>query len=229
MERICGRSFRTAGGYSSAGYCVSANCAGDLYRFYFNVGFKMNQQQPQSASNFKQRHRRTVTWLALSVVAMFGFGYALVPLYYVLCDLTGFGGRANSEAIAATAVTGEVDTQRTITVEFIANVNTDAPWKFSPKVKKMEAYPGEFYEISYIAENLSDSALAGQAVPSIAPAESSLYFKKIECFCFNRQDFKPGESKDMPVVFRIDPKISKDIATITLSYTFFRVQDSDDS
>ena len=184
----------------------------------------MNQPLPKSSD---VTNRRTVAWLALAVVAMFGFGYALVPLYYVLCDITGLGGRANSEAIAAEEMKGDVDTQRTITVEFIANVNSGAPWEFSPKVTRMEVHPGEFYQTSYIAQNLSDSSLIGQAVPSIAPAKGSLHFKKIECFCFSRQDFKPGESKDMPVVFRIDPEISKDIATITLSYTFYRVQNSD--
>jgi cytochrome c oxidase assembly protein subunit 11 len=122
---------------------------------------------------------------------------------------------------------GKVDSERTITVEFIASVNADAPWEFAPNVSKMQIHPGEFYHTSYIARNLSNYELTGQAVPSIAPAEGSLYFKKIECFCFSQQYFKPGESKDMPVVFRIDPKISEEIATVTLSYTFFRVNNPD--
>lgn len=158
---------------------------------------------------------------------MFGFGYALVPLYYVFCDITGLGGRANREAIAMTELDDKIDQQRTITIEFIASINADAPWEFAPSVSKMQIHPGEFYQTSYLARNLSGYELVGQAVPSIAPAEGSLHFQKIECFCFSRQDFKPGEIKDMPVVFRIDPSIPEEIATITLSYTFFRVENPD--
>jgi cytochrome c oxidase assembly protein subunit 11 len=182
----------------------------------------MRQEVSRSRSN-----RRTITGLLFAVVAMFGFGYALVPLYYAFCDITGLGGRANREAIAMTEFDGDVDRQRTITIEFIASVNADAPWEFAPSVSKMQIHPGEFYHTSYIARNLSSHELIAQAVPSIAPAEGSLHFKKIECFCFSRQTFKPGERKDMPVVFRVDPEIPSAITTVTLSYTFFRIDNPD--
>jgi cytochrome c oxidase assembly protein subunit 11 len=172
-------------------------------------------------------NRRTVIWLFCAVVAMFGFGYALVPLYYVFCDITGLGGRSNREPIAMTEVEHIVDQQRTITVEFIANVTSDAPWEFTPNVTKMQVHPGEFYQTHYNARNLSEKPLVGQGVPSIAPAEGSLHFQKIECFCFEQQTFEPGESKEMPVVFRIDPALPKAITTLTLSYTFFHTQNSD--
>lgn len=173
------------------------------------------------------KNRRTAIWLLGAAVAMFGFGYALVPLYYVLCDLTGFGGKTNSVAIERSEVVGEVDQQRTVTVEFVASLSSDLAWQFKPAVAKMDVHPGEFYQTSFIATNQTPRAQVGQAVPSVAPPVASLHFQKIECFCFEQQLFQAGESKDMPVVFRVDPELPKDVEMVTLSYTFFLVPDSD--
>ena len=175
--------------------------------------------QQQSKAN-----RRTVGRLSLAVLAMFAFGYALVPLYDILCEITGLNGKTNEEAVARETIAKDaIDTSRTVTVEFMASVNSYAPWKFAPSVAKMEVHPGQFYHTSYIANSLSDAALVGQAVPSVSPSSAARYFQKIECFCFNQQAFNGKESKDMPLTFRIDPKLSEDIEQITLSYTFFQI------
>ena len=175
----------------------------------------------------KNRNKYTAVWLFAAVVAMFGFGYALVPLYYVLCDITGFGGKTNSVAIERGAVAGEVDQQRTVTVEFVASLSSDLAWQFKPAVFKMDVNPGEFYQTSFVATNQTQRAQVGQAVPSVAPPVASLHFQKIECFCFEQQLFEAGESKDMPVVFRVDPELPEGVEVVTLSYTFFLVPDSD--
>jgi len=172
-----------------------------------------------------QANRRLLRRLLLVTVAMFGFGFALIPLYNVFCEVTGLNGKTNTEAIAMVA--GEVDAERVVTVEFIANINQSAPWQFKPKVSKMQVHPGEFYQTSYFAKNLSGDSLVGQAVPSVAPGLAAQHFQKIECFCFSRQLFEPGEGRDMPVVFRLDPALSPDVSTVTLSYTFFKLDDTD--
>ena len=178
-----------------------------------------------TASTTSQANRRTLRWLLLIAVPMFGFGFAVAPLYSVICNLTGLNGKPSNKAVTLAEMQGEADKARTITIEFVANVNESAPWEFVPKVVKMEVHPGEFYRTSFIAENLTDVPLVGQAVPSITPGPAAPHFQKIECFCFSRQAFKPHESKDMPVVFRLDPSTPADISTVTLSYTFFKVED----
>jgi cytochrome c oxidase assembly protein subunit 11 len=174
-----------------------------------------------TATKIAHANRRLVGRLALAVVAMFGFGFALAPLYDVLCQITGLNGKTNNGAVAAVA--GGVDAERTVTVEFVAEVNESAPWQFGPQVVRMEVHPGEFYHTSYFAKNLTGEPLVGQAIPSVAPGAAARYFQKIECFCFARQAFGPGEGRDMPVTFRLDPAISPDISTVTLSYTFFKL------
>ena len=174
-----------------------------------------------------QSHGRLALKLVGIVVGMFGFGFALVPLYNVFCEITGLNGKTGGPVVIASEAQGVIDTQRVVTVEFMANVNAAAPWQFKPAVIKMRVHPGELYQTSYSAENLSGRSLLGQAVPSVAPGQAAEYFQKIECFCFARQAFGPGESKDMPLVFRIDPKLPADISTLTLSYTFFKLEDRD--
>ncbi|MFO1429600.1 MAG: cytochrome c oxidase assembly protein [Candidatus Competibacteraceae bacterium] len=178
-----------------------------------------------TTSTTSQANRRTLRRLLLIAVPMFGFGFAVAPLYSVICNLTGLNGKPSNKAVPLAEVRGEADKARTITVEFVANVNDSAPWEFAPKVVKMEVHPGEFYRTSFIAENLTGAPLVGQAVPSVTPGPAAPHFQKIECFCFSRQAFKPHESKDMPVVFRLDPSTPADISTVTLSYTFFKVED----
>ena len=162
---------------------------------------------------------RTARRLAIVVLAMFGFGYALVPLYDVLCEITGLGGRTG--VVAAGSLDGGVDTSRTVKVQFLGTVNSRLPWEFRPNVASMEVHPGRVYETSYFARNLSEAATVGQARPSVAPSVASLHFNKTECFCFVQQEFAPGEARDMPVRFVLSRDLPADIATVTLSYTFF--------
>lgn len=176
-------------------------------------------------TSLHQANRRLLRRLLLTVAAMFGFGFVLVPLYNVFCEITGLNGK--TATVASSMSKGVVDTERTVTVEFVANINVSAPWKFTPAVTKMQVHPGEFYRTSYYARNLTAEPLVGQAVPSVAPGQAAQHFQKIECFCFTRQAFPPNEGRDMPVVFMVDPALPKDISTVTLSYTFFKLEDQD--
>lgn len=162
---------------------------------------------------------RTARRLAIVVFAMFGFGYALVPLYDVLCQITGLGGRTG--VVAADSLDGGVDTSRTVKVQFLGTVNSQLPWEFRPNVASMEVHPGQVYETTYFARNLSEAATVGQARPSVAPSVASLHFNKTQCFCFLQQELSPGEARDMPVRFVLSRDLPADIATVTLSYTFF--------
>jgi cytochrome c oxidase assembly protein subunit 11 len=164
--------------------------------------------------------------LAVVVLAMFGFGYALVPIYDAICRMTG----VNILALAELAVPGEkakisantqVDTSRTITVEFDAN--SRGPWQFEPAQSSLQVHPGELMTVMYEFQNTQNRRMAAQAIPSYAPQQASAHFNKLECFCFNQYTLEAGEKKSWPVVFVIDPKLSKDVTTITLSYTFFEV------
>ncbi len=159
--------------------------------------------------------------LVVLVIGMFGFGFALVPLYDVFCDITGLNGKTDSQA----AVVAEApDTDRTVTVEFIGNVNESAPWSFRPAVARMEVHPGKLYDTTFFAENLTDEVLVGQAVPSVAPGQAARHFQKTECFCFTRQEFAAGEGRDMPVRFIVAPELPGYVETVTLSYTFFATE-----
>lgn len=168
--------------------------------------------------NRAREHGLLVGKLLALAVAMFGFGYLLVPIYDVFCEITGLGGRTGDRA---TAVEMTPDLDRIVTVEFVASVNQGAPWEFRPSVSRMEIHPGEMYQTSFFARNESDEFLVGHAVPSVAPGQAARYLQKTECFCFNTQDFQAGETKDMPVIFFVDPEIPEHVDTVTLSYTFF--------
>ena len=172
----------------------------------------------------ERANRRLVVRLAMIGIAMFGFGYAMVPLYDVFCELTGFGGRAVPTGAAANQA---IDQQRMVTVEFVANVNIDAPWEFKPTEAKLQVHPGQFYQTRYYAQNLTEQTISGQAVYNVAPPQAARYLRKIECFCFTQQLFGPQEGKDMPLAFQIDPALPPEIKTITLSYTFFRFTAAD--
>lgn len=167
-----------------------------------------------------QATRRTVRKLLLATAAMFGFGYALVPLYDVFCDITGLNGK--TERITAMQAAGmQVDRNRLVTVEFVTSTEAGLPWEFRPLVNKIQVHPGEEKEVEFVARNISDRAVVGQAVPSVAPGPAARYFQKTECFCFTRQPLAARESKSMPVRFLIDPALPADVSTVTLSYTFF--------
>lgn len=166
-----------------------------------------------------RENRSLVTQLLVVTVAMFGFGYLLVPLYDIFCEVTGFGGRTGAQASVPAVV--EPDTDRTVTVEFVAAVGGDAGFEFRPTVVRMQVHPGQIYTTSYTARNLSPGAVVGQAAPSVSPGSAARYFHKTECFCFTRQEFVGGELKDMPVVFIVDPELPPEVTTLTLGYTFF--------
>jgi len=172
----------------------------------------------------QRANRRLAGKLALAGIAMFGFGYAMVPLYDIFCELTGFGGRT---VRVESTVQDTIDKERLVTVEFIANLNIDAPWAFKPAVVKMQVHPGQFYQTHYVARNLTEQTLTGRAVYNLAPPQAGRHFKKIECFCFTQQVFEPNESKEMPLAFQLDPALPPDITTVTLSYTFYRFAASD--
>lgn len=150
--------------------------------------------------------------------AMFGFGFALVPLYDVFCQITGLGGRT---APQAQQVTENVDLDRTIRVEFVGALAAGAPWTFRPTVSHMEVHPGQLYETHYFARNMTGSELVGHATPSVSPGSAAKFFKKVHCFCFTSQEFAPHEGRDMQVLFMVDPDLPAHIDTLTLGYTFF--------
>ncbi len=171
------------------------------------------------ARGLKAANRRLIRRMLFVVMGMFGFGYAMVPIYDVFCEITGLNGKTGTAAEASLGF--DVDEARTVKVEFIASLNQSMPWEFRPTVKQMRVNPGRIYEMSYFAANRTDKPMTGQAVPSVAPGAAASYFKKTECFCFTQQKFAPGEAKAMPVRFVVDPALPKHINTLTLSYTFF--------
>ena len=163
--------------------------------------------------------------LAVVAAGMFAFGYALVPLYEHICEALGINILALGEKQVPGGSTARANTQvdrsRTITVEFDANAR--GPWMFRPAQASIRVHPGELATVMYEFQNVQDRKMAAQAIPSYAPRQASAHFNKLECFCFNEYMLKPGETKSWPVVFYIDPKLPKDVTTITLSYTFFEV------
>lgn len=172
--------------------------------------------------NLRQENVKMVGKLAIVVAGMFGFGYALVPIYKHLCEALGINVLAVGEQDRSLrAVNTQVDSSRTIIVEFDANVR--GPWRFKPAQASLQVHPGEMATVMYEFENVQDRRMAAQAIPSYAPRQAAAHFTKLECFCFNEYTLAPGEKKQWPVVFVIDPKLSKDVSTITLSYTFFEV------
>ncbi len=166
--------------------------------------------------------KKIIFRLSIVVVAMFGFGYALVPLYDLLCDVTGLNGKSQTVTSQQSA-TFEVDESRTVTVEFITNLNQGMLWDFKPAITKMKVHPGKAYQTSFFVNNKTNRTMIGQAVPSVAPSEAASHFIKTECFCFSNQTLHAGESLEMPVVFVIDPALSERVNTVTLSYTFFDI------
>jgi cytochrome c oxidase assembly protein subunit 11 len=173
-------------------------------------------------------NRALLRKLAVIAVLMFGFGYALVPLYKSICEALGI----NILSLSERQVTGvgkpadgsntQIDRSRTITVEFDANAR--GPFDFKPAQSSLEVHPGELTTVMYEFRNSQNRTVAAQAIPSYAPKQATAHFNKLECFCFNEYTLAPGESKQWPVVFVIDPRLPKDVRTITLSYTFFEVK-----
>ena len=167
----------------------------------------------------RRSNRLLLAKLGLVVVVMFGFGFALVPFYDQICKATGLRDIDTPDEVRST----QVDRSRTVRLELDANTSK-LPWRFRPLTPIVSVHPGEVAQVVYEVENLSDHAVTGQAVPSYGPQRAAEYFRKLECFCFTKQALAAHERREMPVLFVIDPKLPQDVATITLSYTFFEVE-----
>ncbi|MCG3189538.1 MAG: Cytochrome c oxidase assembly protein CtaG [Burkholderiaceae bacterium] len=183
-------------------------------------------ERPRTLSSLlRSDNRRMTAKLVVVAAVMFGFGYALVPIYRAVCDALGInvlsvferGGPVARQAPANT----QVDRSRTVTIEFDANAR--GPWDFKPALHSMQVHPGEVATVMYEFRNRQNRTMAAQAIASFAPMNSAAHFNKLECFCFNEYTLAPGESRHWPVVFYVDSKLPKDVTTITLSYTFFEV------
>jgi cytochrome c oxidase assembly protein subunit 11 len=188
----------------------------------------------KQAASLLVDNRRLLSRLLVVALLMFGFGYALVPMYRAICDALGvnvlslsdqnkrsgswFGGERKAAAAAGNT---QVDRTRTITIEFDANAR--GPWDFKPALRSLQVHPGEMATVMYEFRNVQNRTMAAQAIPSYAPMQAGAHFNKLECFCFNEYKLAPGESRQWPVVFVVDPKLPRDVTTITLSYTFFEV------
>lgn len=176
--------------------------------------------------NLRRENFLMVRKLVVIAAGMFAFGYALVPLYKSICEMTGInilalGDRNIPGATPDLPANTQVDSSRTITVEFDAN--SRGPWEFKPAQRSLQVHPGELATVMYEFQNVQNRRMSAQAIPSYAPQQAGAHFNKLECFCFNQYTLEPGEKKSWPVVFVIDPKLSRDVKTITLSYTFFEV------
>lgn len=177
---------------------------------------------PSGDADDKRYNRGMMLRLLVIVVVMFAFGYALVPLYKKICEITGINVVTTRELYGTSAAKNtQVDTSRTVTVEFDSNAR--GPFAFRPVKNSMEVHPGEMATIVYEVANGQDRDISAQAIPSYAPKQATQYFKKLECFCFKQQTLKAREGREMPVVFVIDPDLPKDVKNITLSYTFFEI------
>jgi cytochrome c oxidase assembly protein subunit 11 len=157
--------------------------------------------------------------LVLIVIGMFGFGFALVPLYDVLCEITGLNGKGNKLAVKES--TYQIDADRELTIEFLTTLNKDTPLRFSAETKQLRINPGKYYTVNFYAENKSDKTITSQAIPSFSPGLVAKYVEKVECFCFKQQVFLPGETKIMPMRFVVKPDLPQEHKIISLSYTFF--------
>ena len=179
------------------------------------------------AALLRADNRRMVGKLAVVALAMFGFGYALVPIYKEVCDALGINVLSLAERAQRVGATGfdaansQVDASRTITVEFDANAS--GPWTFKPAQRSIDVHPGQMVTVMYEFRNVQNRTMVAQAIPSYAPSQAAAHFNKLECFCFNQYTLAPGESKQWPVVFVVDAKLPRDVRTITLFYTFFEV------
>ena len=186
----------------------------------------MEQVQPAPPN-----HSRLVAKLLLLVAGASVFAFALVPLYNVLCEVTGFNGKTSAgfaagglKAGAAQAPASRVDTGRLIRVEFTGTVMPGLPWEMRPLKVSLDVHPGELQQVSYLVRNTSDRSIIGQAVPSVTPGQAAQHFEKIECFCFDQQTLAPGEAQEMPLAFIVSPEVDRDITHITLSYAFFSTE-----
>ena len=173
----------------------------------------------------KSSNGKTIGKLVMIAILMFGFGYALIPLYDKFCEITGLGGRTGDQ-VAELGTDQISDPDREVKVHFDSNINSQLPWDFEPSETFMTVQPGRMYETYYVARNRSNVPVVAQAVPSVAPGQAALYFNKTECFCFTEQLLMPGEAKEMPVRFFVDSQLPDRVDLITLSYIIYRNEDA---
>ena len=173
-----------------------------------------------SADDRQRSNLRLGIKLGFWALLFTGFGFAMVPLYDVICELTGLNGKTNAVAMVADKNT-QVDFSRSVKVEFLSHSMPGVGLSFKPEGFSIRVHPGEISRMNYTMTNTTGQVFVGQAIPSITPAVAAKYFEKLECFCFNQQTFAPGETRTMPVVFVVNPKLDRDYGTVTLSYTFF--------
>ena len=166
------------------------------------------------------RNRETLRKLAIIALLMFGFGYALVPLYEKICEVTGINNLVKPDEIVNT----QVDTSRTIVLEFDANVRGEIDWQLVPRERKRTIHPGELVHVVFDLKNASNVPVLAQAIPSYGPQRAGLYVKKLDCFCFTQQQIAAGEDRELPVVLVVEPSIPRDVHTVTLSYTMFEIE-----
>jgi cytochrome c oxidase assembly protein subunit 11 len=172
-------------------------------------------------SSERRLNRQMLGKLLVIAVLMFGFGYALIPLYKKICEVTGVNFLTPRDATVTLPANTQIDKTRTVTVEF--DGNAQGPWRFRPTVASVTVHPGEMTQVVYEVVNTQARQVDAQAIPSYAPQQSAAFFKKVECFCFTQQTLGPHEARQMPVVFYIDPAMPKEVKTVTLSYTFFEI------
>jgi cytochrome c oxidase assembly protein subunit 11 len=168
------------------------------------------------------RKRRTLLLLVGLALGMFGFGFAMVPLYDVICDITGLNGKTSD--VAAEAI-DQVDDSRVVEVQFITHTDSAMPWEFRPEVRSVKVSPGEIKLVNFYAKNTAADTVIGQAIPSVSPGLAAVHLKKTQCFCFNQQSLAGGKDVEMPMIFYLDPALPKNITQITLSYTLYNVTD----
>lgn len=169
-------------------------------------------------------HGRLALKLVGIVIGMFGFGFALVPLYDVLCDLTGLGGRTGGQYTYDPA-TVTPDRSRLVKVNFITNTNDGMPWDFWSESGGVRVHPGDLKEVKFYVTNTTDRRMVGQAIPSVVPGQAAQFFHKTECFCFNSQVLEPGETMEMPMRFIVDRELPRNVQSISLSYALFDITD----
>ena len=167
-----------------------------------------------------QANQQTLVKLLVVAVAMFGFGYAMVPFYRAICDALGLNSVVEADAVANT----QVDESRFVTIQFDTNLRSNLPWRFTAVEKSVQIHPGALTQVTFEVRNQSDRPVTGQAIPSFGPQVAGRYFKKLDCFCFTQQTLAPGEVRRMPVAFVIERDLPQDVNTVTLSYTFFEVE-----
>lgn len=167
----------------------------------------------------RSANRTVLRRLCLVALAMFGFGYLLVPLYDKFCEVTGIRNLGKADVVTNT----QIDATRSLRVELDGSVR-GLPWQFKPRISQVDVHPGELKQVVFDVVNTTDRSIVGQAIPSFAPLHAAQYFRKLDCFCFTTQTLRPNERREMPVVFVVAPDVPGELTTITLSYTFFEVE-----